>query len=579
MKTKTLILAALALSAVVACNKENKENPVINGGEAYIAVQIAYANPTTRGTSPTDPFAYGTAEENKISGTANFFFYSDAGAYVTHAAQTITGSANTATPAENVEWIGNGVVVLKGLTSTSSPKYMAVVLNGSDALITNLKGKSITEARSYITEEYADKTVTTAAALDKFTMTSTSYNNSDAASGYYCSALTNTMFKESEADAAAAAASGTDVAVAYVERLAVKATLGVTAASSVISGTTVYSLGTGTEVYDGTGAFTNPLLYVKVNGWGLNSTTKNSYTYKNIDTSWDFSPFTWNDATNFRSYWAKSTNYSLTDPVVYYPDMYANSTSKNYDATKNTLNYISYNDCAVNVGANAYCRENTNTKAVLTGNNFSSTATCVLLTAQVVDNSAAPVQLVIFEHRYYTKDGYLDFVLNRNTSDVPYVMSGTSYVKADKTYLDIVNDGDAYIHVNFKAEDASGAAITYYTDDTGSTTKAVADINATWNKTLTLAEYYKDGMMYYNIPVEHLRNKGTFAKGTYDEADYGVVRNHWYSLDITKIANLGHPVAVPDEPIVPSDDDAKKYYVAAKINILSWKVVKQSVEL
>ncbi len=153
-------------------------------------------------------------------------------------------------------------------------------------------------------------------------------------------------------------------------------------------------------------------------------------------------------------------------------------------------------------------------------------------------------------------------------------------MKADKSYLEIVNDGDAYIHVSFKATDpTTGTAYTYYTDATGGTTKPVADINTVWNKTLTLAEYYKDGMMYYNIPVEHLGQTGTFAKGTYDEADYGVVRNHWYNLDITKIANLGHPVAVPDEPIVPNDDDAKKYYVAAKINILSWKLVKQSVEL
>ena len=579
MKTKSLILAGLALVALVSCNKTPEETPVLNGGEAYLSVKIGYANPSTRGIKADPEFYYGTADENKISGSADFFFYTDGGAYFTHASQTIGGKANDVdSETDNyIEWVGNGVVVLKGLTSAATPKYMAVVLNGSSTLITNLKGKSITEAQAYITDEYASSTTAGSTVLDKFTMTSTSFDNSDVNSGYYCATLTPAMFKETEAEAAATK----DVAVAYVERLAVKASLAISAAKTTIGSTVVYALGTDTEVYDGTSStsYTNPELYVKINGWGLNSTTKDSYTYKNIDASWTSAAaslgFTWNVPANFRSYWGKSTNYGLTatsTPAAYYPNMYANdASSKNYDASKNTLSYISYNDCSVTLSENAYCRENTNTSDVLGNNNFSSAVTSVLLTAQVVDKNASPVDLVIFEHKYYTKDGYFTFVLNRKADDVPYVLNGSTYVKADASYLEIVNDGDAYIHVQFKKG-------TYFSDNAGTATD-VATVNAKWAKDATLAEFYNEGRMYYNIPIEHLRGDGTFAKNSYKEADYGVVRNHWYNLDVTAIANLGHAVAVPDEPIVPSDQDTKKYFVAAQINILSWKVVKQSVSL
>ena len=87
--------------------------------------------------------------------------------------------------------------------------------------------------------------------------------------------------------------------------------------------------------------------------------------------------------------------------------------------------------------------------------------------------------------------------------------------------------------------------------------------------------------MYYNIPIEHLRNDGKYTDENYEdkEGNYGVVRNHYYIIEINSISNLGKAVNDPKENIVPNDDDTKNYYVAAKINVLSWKVVRQTVEL
>ena len=89
-------------------------------------------------------------------------------------------------------------------------------------------------------------------------------------------------------------------------------------------------------------------------------------------------------------------------------------------------------------------------------------------------------------------------------------------------------------------------------------------------------------MMYYCIPVEHLRggkfNVGSDLKVTVNEADYGVVRNHYYKLTVNSITKLGTAVYNPDEEIVPNMDP-ETYYVGAQVNILSWKVVNQSVDL
>ena len=66
---------------------------------------------------------------------------------------------------------------------------------------------------------------------------------------------------------------------------------------------------------------------------------------------------------------------------------------------------------------------------------------------------------------------------------------------------------------------------------------------------------------------------------TLEEANYGIVRNHHYVINITKLDKVGKGIFTPEEEIVPDDTDKDTYAIGAKINILSWKVVNQNVEL
>ena len=473
---------------------------------------------------------------------------------------------------KNVEELSDAVVVLRNLKSNLYPVYMSVILNSDDTWInTNIKDKSISDATSAVQTAIATVGANDQVDWTNFMMSSSSFDNGDARTGYFCTKLTPVNFQES---AEKAVESGNPVE-AYVERLAAKV--------KVEFATSLGETGKiGSFEVDGVAKD----LYFKVSGWGLNATTKDSYCFKNIDATWTdtYLGFTWNDAANFRSYWAKSTNYGGGD----YPGTY-NSSDKHYEGDANvTLNYISYNDLKVAIGSNAYCRENTNTAEIMK-KNLSSTATSVLLGAQITDKEGTALTLYNYNGKLYTADSYMAAALNdyeaKNTDNLFWKKTtsstGETYNKVDKADLEIKISADGYAHVELKNAD------NYYCGSKGTNFAAITaeDANKLLNGTTeykynTGCSYYKDGEMYYNIPIEHLRG-GKYTDENYElkEGDYGVVRNHYYIITINSIKNLGKAVNDPDEVIVPNDEDSKSYYVAAKINVLSWKVVKQSVDL
>lgn len=84
---------------------------------------------------------------------------------------------------------------------------------------------------------------------------------------------------------------------------------------------------------------------------------------------------------------------------------------------------------------------------------------------------------------------------------------------------------------------------------------------------------YESGLMYYCVPIEHLAH-ATPDKKNPVEGDYGVVRNHFYKINVTGVSNLGKGIYDPSERIVPGDD-VEEWYIAARLHINSWKIVKQ----
>ena len=69
------------------------------------------------------------------------------------------------------------------------------------------------------------------------------------------------------------------------------------------------------------------------------------------------------------------------------------------------------------------------------------------------------------------------------------------------------------------------------------------------------------------------------ANQTNETATKGIVRNHIYKTTVTKIAGLGTPVYDPDQVIYPEKPEDNDHYIAAEIDILSWRIVENNYEL
>lgn len=168
-----------------------------------------------------------------------------------------------------------------------------------------------------------------------------------------------------------------------------------------------------------------------------------------------------------------------------------------------------------------------------------------------------------------------------------------------KTKLKLQNNARSLQFVN--AEDAEdiyivtgGGYMQIVADDATNfnenTQVRLTDANITLMRQVGLSYYYKTGHAYYSIPVKHF---GWYRKGNenYYNADgtkkdnaahinwnivrvgdFGMVRNHSYSVSVQEIVGLASGIGDDDNPIVPPANTTD-YFMAYSVNILKWAVV------
>jgi len=313
-------------------------------------------------------------------------------------------------------------------------------------------------------------------------------------------------------------AAETNPVTAYVERVAVK--LQAAAQASVTA--------TGKEVIMGDGS--KVTLTPTITGMKFVHTNPTSWLLKDITGFDATAPFTdWNDTDHFRSYWANSYGSNIT----------------NY-----SYNIYSYND-AIDNGPSAlteYANENT-----------SATPTKLLVTATIgATVGGAGVDTYKYKGYYYTLQMLKDEV-GKALKDrgLKYTLNGAEG-----------NDWASYLTVTNPEGVTNG--VEHYEGVIGINPDAGITVDETTAKAIAELEkplWWKGGRCYFYVPVEHLASK------------VGIVRNHWYLLDVTSVSGLGTPVADEEEPIIPTIIEEQTYYVAAQIHILAWKMISQSVSL
>lgn len=101
---------------------------------------------------------------------------------------------------------------------------------------------------------------------------------------------------------------------------------------------------------------------------------------------------------------------------------------------------------------------------------------------------------------------------------------------------------------------------------------------------------YENGVCYYIARIRHFNDaltpwsSGKETYGTNNATNnasylgrYGVLRNNWYDLEVTKFSAPGYPDVPVVNPTDPDDEDTK--YINVEVKILDWAKRSQQVEL
>lgn len=321
-------------------------------------------------------------------------------------------------------------------------------------------------------------------------------------------------------------------------------------------------------------------IYVKFLGWNTTAVSTKSRLVKEINPAWPNTLFgtastPWNWAEYFRSFWAINANGVEYDYGAFVPDTKENPIDGNKFQAQAKTKFDGKDWVYVNENASPY----SDNPAESVGEN-AATPTKVIISAQLVDEKGNALEFAEYGSTRTSIDGLKKlFADNCGLYKKETVTVGgeqkvkfTKIAPEDLTVKTATAVGEADIEMpgRYKsfvqlAKDENGK---WYASNKEDATAISADEANKQLKALGSAKVWKNGYTYYYFDINHLGTK------------IGVVRNHIYDAKITSLTGLGTPVYNPEEIIYPEkpvkDNDT---FIAARINILSWRVVPSNVEL
>lgn len=563
---KKAILGALFAGAMLAsCSNDDS---IINGGDpfdgeqAFVKVKIAMADDAGRGTRATAPetgnYVNGTTEENNVY-TIGFKFYGADGSFYGYGETienpTVTGTGDAGAIGNNIEAKVEAVVALKINEGAPKPTKVVAYVNcenwkqeGSEPALSDISATTtkINGIKNNVTTDFA--------------MTSSNYGTDG-----YATTVPETSFKETPD---AAKADNTTVEI-YVERLAAK--VQVQAAANLESNNDELTKG-------------DYKLKFVMDGWNLGGINSSSYLIKNLDASWaTTAPWNgWDATSDFRCFWAKDMNYG-------------------YEVV-NDLDYKSWNAGHTNNSA-LYCCENTfEARGNSSANRYKvQPFVYVMGHYTVTKNNSTVTDAYLYNYAdgIYPESAMIANMQNASGTIV-YKQNAEDNTKYDGqslagkveivsyTYTEGTNTITDASRVMLQLESGADLKDLFIKNPNATATeKYIAatetNVNEALAKTPVIAYGFKYDataggyLAYFPVLIEHLNYNSTEG-ATQGVGAYGIVRNHVYNLTITEIKNLGIGVFNPGVDIIP-DEKAKTLYLGAKINILSWKWVNQTVKL
>lgn len=309
-------------------------------------------------------------------------------------------------------------------------------------------------------------------------------------------------------------------------------------------------------------------IFAYIVGWGLATENQKAELFKQIDTQ-NFTDeilgiYPWSSADYHRSFWALSVPFGGTGEDKNEP-----------------LNHP-FSEYTHKLGEAVYTLPNTPTEKIDAAHAYDNNLTKFVVAARLAyedgDGSLKPAEICEYKGQEFLgtdnlKKTYLNEI-SRFYKKVP-VAAGEPDKYENLTLSDITFTTTATSNTQAKNYEVfatlANPDITFYEKKGGEW--EVAD-KAVVNKMLqeAPAEVRKGGMAYYYTTIKHLGEAGKLG-------EYGIVRNHSYQISLESIKGFGTPVYDPTKIIVPTVPSDDKTYLAAKINVLSWRVVPSKVNL
>lgn len=582
VNVKNLFGMAVMATALVGCSSNDDINPNANegadkAGEAYAKFTIQL--PTVSGTRAVDPktgteFDGGTADEYAVNDAQLVIFkkYGTSEGEYTWVENVEIGNLEpwNDDKSQGVTRYANITAQLKGvsLDNTGNTYFALIILNnGSQS-----KVKLPTKGNTYSTWNGA--AIANAAAFLEST------------NGFYMSnapllksGAPQTLVPIKGVYSTKEEAQNKPATTVYVERGMAKVTIGSTSfASKPVDATTstIYSKDK-----------------VQITEWTLDVMNKSTYPVHTTTGLTD----------KFANIWSTERFYASADPQrVYW------GTDPNYSTTLNDVDACKGEFYLLDREGNTY---NGVTGSTVTWADQAKPLYCLENTFDIDNMKQGQTTRVVFKATY-----------------TPSVLAGVT-TAADKTFFMIGNNPKIWTKTNLEQQIANKAKELLNTTGTvnatisGDLLKGGSHLLTTGNVTIqegTVAKNddinfadlntklglnnadkdvngnptvgiktYENGECYYIARIKHFNeltswSSGKETYGTNNDTNnnlylgrYGVLRNNWYDLEVTKFSAPGYPDVPVVNPKTPDDEDTK--YINVEVKILDWAKRTQQVEL
>ena len=562
---------ALMMSACASDKEEIGSGTKPGSDPQYLAVNIVNvgATPTTRAAG----YENGTAEESAIKKVRFYFFNGDGSPYLIKnpgmgveggenknwlEASPADDSSTSGTPSQTEEKITQTVLVINGIQS-AAPAAIVAIVNPETVDAATLKNGGtmrLSELRySAVGSQFYKKGAT--GGVSDFVMSNSVYVN---AGEDVCASLVAGHVTTS------AETAKTKPVDLYVERVVAKVTADVD--------NNAFELGNGTNwdankygTKTAVGKSGDYDVYAVIEGWGLASENGKAEVEKQVDKTWTdgilgFSPWTTSDF--HRCFWEKSVAIDL-GPGANQP---VNPTFNQLNAKMHDVLYTLPNTPESKV---TDLKNNALTKFAVAAtlrykdadNNWHYAEICRYNGVSILGIDNLKRQVALTFSQYYTST------------------DATTYTQLSKDDIDF-KDPDAstqqYLVTPTLANDPAGTKKYYTKTNTGTTPTFTEVPKATVLAAIEAdkAEIRKDGRAYYYVPIKHLGSTDANADAI---AEYGIVRNHFYKITLSGIKGFGTPVYDPSKVVVPAVPTYQDTYLAARVQVLQWRVVNQNASL